>query len=484
MEDKNILGITTGKEDFSEWYSEVVSKAGIIDQRYPVKGFPVYMPWGMFLIKQVFSMLEDGLHKTGHEPVNFPVVIPEANLSKEKEHVKGFEKEVFWVTHAGDNELEERLFLRPTSETAMYPMYSLWIRSYMDLPLKLYQSVQVYRYETKMTKPLMRGREFFWIETHTAQRSEEDVEKQIEEDMKITKEVLDKIGIPFMLFESPSWDKFPGAEHTYAYDTLIPDGRSLQVATTHNLGQKFAKAFDIKFVNEKQEEVYAYQTCFGPGVSRIVSAIISVHGDDKGLVLPPDVSPVQIAIVPVPIKGKETEVSKKCESLMKKLRHYRIRCDNRVHRPGFKFNEWEMKGVPLRIEIGPRDVERNEATLVRRDSGEKYVIPDDDLESKIKELVDDIFSNMKFMAEKRFLSFVNDAKSFSEMESIISGQGGFVRVPFCSAEKDGEECAAKIDEIHAKVRGTIFGRKDNFQGKECIVCGKHARHMVYVAKAY
>ncbi|MBI2579917.1 MAG: proline--tRNA ligase [Candidatus Aenigmarchaeota archaeon] len=477
------LGITSGKENFTEWYSEVVSKAGIIDQRYPVKGFPVYMPWGMFMVRRVAGMLEKGLEGTGHQPVNFPVVIPAASLSREKEHVKGFEKEVFWITHAGDNELEEKLFLRPTSETAFYPMFSLWVRSHNDMPLKLYQSVQVYRYETKMTKPLMRGREFFWIEAHTAQSTMERAESQIQEDMDIMKGVLSDLAVPFMLFERPSWDRFPGAEVTYAYDTLLPDGRSLQIATTHNLGQKFAKAFGIKFLNEKQEEEYAYQTCFGPGISRMVSALICIHGDDKGLILPPSVAPVQIVIVPIPLKGKEEEVEEKCMDISRKLGKYRVKYDGRNCRPGFKFNEWEMKGVPLRIEIGPRDAEKKEVTIVRRDSGEKYVVPDDDMQAKIRELTDDIFSRMKFGAERKFLAFVSEAGSMKEMEAKLD-DGGFVRVPFCSTGREGEECAAKIEGLHAKVRGTLFGRKESLKGTECVACGGPAKHEVYVAKAY
>ncbi len=301
--------------------------------------------------------------------------------------------------------------------------------------------------------------------------------------MSIAKEVFTSLAIPFMLFERPSWDKFPGAEQTYAYDTLLPDGRTLQIATTHNLGQKFARAFDIKFADEKQEEEYAYQTCFGPGVSRIVAALICVHGDDKGLMLPPSISPVQIVIVPIPFKGKEEAVGEKCASMMKKLRNYRLKYDDRQQSAGFKFNEWEMKGVPLRIEIGPRDVEKNEVTIVRRDTGEKYVVPDEDASDKVKELMQEIFDSMRLSAEKRFLAFVNEAKSMKELEGLLDN-GGFVRAPFCSVGKEGEECAAKIDGLHAKVRGTLFGKKDDFSGKQCIVCGGHAKHMAYIAKAY
>ncbi|HLD49396.1 MAG TPA: proline--tRNA ligase [archaeon] len=481
------LGISAKRSDFSEWYNEIVRKCGIMDIRYPVKGFPVYMPWGMFMIKQVSSALERELEATGHFPVNFPVLIPEKNLQKEKEHVKGFEKEVFWITHAGENKLDERLFLRPTSETAFYPMYSLWIRSHADLPLKLYQTVQVYRYETKMTKPLLRGREFFWLESHTAQKSNEDAEEQIKEDMQISRKIFSEIlGIPFLLMQRPEWDKFPGAEYTYAYDTLLPDGRTIQIATTHNLGQKFAKAFDIKFSNDSGIEQFVYQTCFGPGVSRIAAAIIAVHGDDKGLVLPPGIAINNAVIIPIMIKGHEEDVLKKCQDVYDNLKKYpRIRAcvDLRGHRPGFKFNEWEMKGVPLRIEIGPKDVENNQLTAVRRDTGEKIPISiDENIGEKISGIFDRIFDNLKEKAEKSFKERIFEAKAFDDLKKCV--EHGFVKVPFCSIKKEGEACAEKIEkEAGAKIRGILFGSKEKPHGS-CIVCGKDAKYVIYAAKAY
>lgn len=477
-------GIKTNKENFGEWYLEIVRKCDIIDQRYPVKGFPVYMPWAMFIIKEIYKAYETKLEKTGHVPVTFPVVIPKANLSKEKEHVKGFENEVFWITHAGQNELEEPLFLRPTSETAIYPMYALWIRSHKDLPLKAYQSVQVYRYETKMTKPLMRGREFFWIETHTVQKTMELASKQVVEDMEIAQSVLDEnLNVPFMTFERPAWDKFPGAEYTYAYDVLMPDNGVLQVATTHNLGQKFAKAFDIMYENENGQKVYAYQTCFGPGVSRHLAALISVHGDDFGLVLPPHISPIQIVIVPIYIKDHEDQVRKKCIELEDKLKNkYRVKFDDRDHRSGFKLSEWEMKGVPIRIEIGPKDMEQKKITVSRRDIKQKMQINENDIEH-IEKLMNTMFSDLKIKAKERIEENIRSASNLKELQDIIEKKGGFVKVGFCSIDKDGEKCAELIEkEVHAKVRGIRFGSQEF--SKSCIVCNKEAKHTVYVAKAY
>jgi len=316
------------KENFSEWYSEILKKADLVDIRYNVKGFVVYRPWAMYMIKRIYSWFEQELEKHGHKPCLFPLVIPPKNFEKEKEHVEGFEPEVFWITEAGKKKIE-RLALRPTSETAFYQMYSLWIRSYTNLPLKLYQSCAVYRYETKATRPLIRTREILWAEAHDAFASEEEALAQVKEDMKTTRSVLwEKLGIPFMFFRRPAWDKFKGAIDTFASDTLLPDGKILQLPSTHYLGQNFAKAFDIKFKDEDGKEKYVYQTCYGPATSRILAAFISIHGDDRGLVLTPELAPIQIVIVPILIKGKEEKVMKKCKELKEKLeKKYRVELD-------------------------------------------------------------------------------------------------------------------------------------------------------------
>ncbi len=477
-------GITAKKSDFGEWYNEIVRKCDIVDIRYPVKGFPVYRHWGMFIVKQITSALEQQLEEAGHKPMNFPIVIPEKNLSVEKEHVKGFHEEVFWITYAGKNVLEEKLFLRPTSETAIYPMFALWIRSHADLPLKMYQSVQVYRYETKMTKPLLRGREFFWIETHTAQKTNEAAVRQVAEDMRIANNVItEKLAIPFLLLQRPEWDKFPGAEQTFAYDTLLPDSRCLQIATTHNLGQKFAKAFDIKYTNEKEQQTHVYQTCFGPGISRMTAAIISVHGDDRGLIMPPNIAPVQAVIIPILIKGKEKDVDKHCKELLDKLKKtgLRVQYDSSDKSPGFKFNEWEMKGVPLRIEIGPKDIEAKSVTVVRRDSSQKKQIKEKDV-LEINKMLDEMFEDMKEKAQKDFSARISTCSSMKEGEKQV--EKGFVRCNFCSLNKEGFACGERIEkELGAKVRGVLFSKQEKPFGA-CIACGSEAKHVVYLAKAY
>jgi len=480
------LGLTVKKSKFSEWYIELVRKAEIIDQRYAIKGFEVYMPWGIFLVREVSESLEEELEEKGHRPVRFPVLIPEKNLKKEAEHIKEFGTEVFWVTHGGENKLTERLCLRPTSETAIYPLFSIWIRSHKDLPLKMYQTCQVYRYETKMTKPLLRGREFFWIEAHTVQKTNKDAIKQVEEDMSITNVVLaDKLALAFYLFERPDWDKFPGAESTYAYETLLPDGKSIQLATTHNLGQKFAKAFDIQFTNQKGKKVYPYQTCFGPGVSRIVGAIVAIHGDDKGLVLPPEIAPIQVVIIPILKKGSEKKVMKKCGEVFGKLEEeFRVKLDDRNYRPGFKFNEWELRGVPIRIEIGPKDVKEEQIVLVKRDTGERVIVKDDDdLIKRVKDSLNVIFLDLKEKAESNLINGTNEAKSKEEMKKLV--KKGFVKVPFCSI-KTGIKCAEKVEkEIGAEIRGKLFGIKEKPKPKDkCIICGKKAKEIVYIARAY
>lgn len=253
-------------KNFSDWYNEIVSE--LIDLRYNVKGFIVYKPWIMRMIKILYGIWEKELEKNGHEPTLFPVVIPPENFQKEKEHVKGFSPEVFWITEGGDSKLTEKLALRPTSETAFYQMYALWVRSYNDLPMKLYQSCSVYRYETKATKPLMRGREFLWIESHDMFANEEGAKQQVRDDMDITRKVLlENLGIPFIFLERPQWDKFKGADSTFAADTLMPDGKILQLPSTHLLGQHFSKAFNVQFIDERGNKIHPYTTCYGPPIS-------------------------------------------------------------------------------------------------------------------------------------------------------------------------------------------------------------------------
>ena len=471
-------------EDFGKWYLDIIQKAEIMDIRYGVKGFPVFMPTAMGVIKQIERLFEEELEKTGHKPVAFPVVIPEKYMTKEEKHIKGFCDEVFWITHAGKKKLKERVCLRPTSETAMYPLYSLWVRSHLHLPLKLYQTVSVYRYETKMTKPLLRGREIRWIEAHTAQKTYKDAQKQVEEDMTMFENVaVDKLALPFVLVKRPKWDTFPGADESYAYDSLLPDGQILQIGTTHNLGENFAKAFGIKYTDRKGKKKNVNQTSFGPGIMRILGALISIHGDDRGMILPPGVAPIQIVIVPIYTKRTEkfkAKVLEKAAEIFGKLSDkYRVHLDDREQfTPGYKFYDWELKGVPLRIEIGPNDVENHNVVIVRRDALEKIVINEDDLETKIVEAFSDTFYELQKRAQAMLM--IEDVKDYTELKKKVK-KGGIYRIEFCGKEK----CAEKLkQETTAEVRGTLFGKEEKVKKKKCDICGKKASIISYVGKAY
>jgi len=397
--------------------------------------------------------------------------------------VEGFKPEVFWVTEAGDRKLEKKLALRPTSETAFYQMYSLWIRSWRDLPFKRYQSVAVYRYESE-TRPFLRGREFLWIETHNAFATHEEVLKQVKEDMEISKKVIwEKLGIPFLFFRRPPWDKFAGADDTYAADTLMPDGKVNQISSTHDLGRNFAKAFDIKFLDKDGKKKYVWQTCFGPGIWRIVAALIAVHGDDKGLILPFDVAPIQVIIIPIVFSDEDMKkVVKKCNQIKKVITDAGFRCDVdlREETPGWKFNDWELKGVPIRIEIGPREVVENQVTLCRRDTGKRISVKDSELVEKIKQLKDDILENLKKKAKKAFDEGIKHVAT-KEFLMELMRKGGIAKVNFCGRE----ECAMEIKEATngAKVRGVPLDLEEKPTGN-CVWCGKKAKEVVYIAKAY
>ena len=321
MTKQNDMGITVKKDDnFSEWFTELMKKAELADTRYNIKGFPAYMPWAVRSIRKITRMWEAELEATDHEPLLMPVLIPESNFHKEAEHVEGFSLDVFWVTGAGDKVFEERLALRPTSETALYYMYGKWIQSYKDLPFKRYQSCSVYRHETKMTRPFMRTRELHWTEAHNVFRTEEDAFDQVREDMRITEKLLyGEMAIPHIFFKRPQWDKFGGATNTFAADALLPSGKVLQLPSTHMINQSFSEAFGVTFKDDDEKEKLGWITCYGPCHSRNYGALITFHGDDKGLILPWSVAPKHIVIVPILLKGKEEPVFKKAKELFADL---------------------------------------------------------------------------------------------------------------------------------------------------------------------
>ncbi len=478
-------GITAKKsENFSEWYTQVVQKAELADVRYNVKGFVVFRPWSVKTMNNMFKILEDELESKGHMPALFPALIPESNFRKESEHVEGFLPEVFWVTKVGSDveRLEEPLAMRPTSETAIYKMYSMWIRSWRDLPLKIYQRCQVWRYEGKATRPFIRGREFYWIESHDAFSTEKEAVQQVKEDMEITENTLHKkFGIPFIFFQRPEHDKFAGAVHTYAADTIMPDGRVLQLPSTHLLGQNFSKPFDVKFIDSDKKEKYVWQTCYGPAVSRIFAAVIGLHGDDKGLVLPPEIAAVQIVIVPI-LKDGDTKVMKKVSELYKKLKDkFSIAVDDRKeYTPGWKYNYWELKGVPLRIEVGPKDVKNKQMVIVRRDTGEKTIAKETDVK-KVESILKAIQNDMIMKADKYFKKNIYEIKKFDELKNVLENKGGLIKTEWCSRKECADDMKEKTN--GGAIRGKAFGREEKPKGM-CINCNNKSKEVMYIAKQY
>ncbi|MFP3951450.1 MAG: proline--tRNA ligase [Candidatus Bathyarchaeia archaeon] len=470
------------KEDFSEWFDNVLLEADIADDRYPVKGFTVYTGWGFSIAKRIIRMLEDRLEDSGHDPMQFPVVIPEDSFRREEDHIKGFSSEVFWITRAGDHEMERRLILRPTSETAIYPMFNLWIRSHQDLPLLMHQTCNVYRYETSATRPLYRGREFLWNEAHTAHADLQDSERQVREAIDIYRSVYDELGLSYIMLKRPDFDKFPGALYSVAFDTWNPDGKVNQIGTVHQLGQNFARAFDLTYEDEEGEQRYCYTTCYGMGFGRTVAATISHHGDDHGLVLPPIVAPKQVVIVPIYFKGKISMVKGYAEEILNALEGEGIRVkfdsDERVT-PGEKYYKWEMFGVPVRIEIGPREVDSKTVTLVRRDTLEKTSVDLEDMVPCIREMFYDIFQNLRLRSLRMMEESITDAYSINEIRGHING-GNIARINWCGKPA----CAFELkDMVSGELRGTRWD-VDEEPDSDCIMCGGEAEHIAYVSRTY
>jgi len=476
-------------KNFSEWYSEVIQEAELADLRYNLKGFIVNRWLAVKAMKLMYLLYEEELEKTGHKPHWFPALIPGENFEKEAEHAKGFTPEVFWVSGASSSGklLSEKFALRPTSETAINMMFKEWIRSWRDLPYKIYQDCQVWRYETKATRPFLRGREFHWIEAHDAFATQQEAEAQVLQDMRMTENIMHKeFGVPFIFFKRPEWDKFKGAVYTCGADTIFPNGKIVQQPSTHYFGTKFSKAFGVKFTNKKEKEQYAHTTAYGPAIWRILASVISLHGDDKGLVFPPKIAPVQVAIIPILIKGKEKQVISQAKKIHKELNSagLRVELDLTEKTPGNKFYYWELRGAPLRVEIGPREVSSKTVVLARRDTGTKQQVKQKELIETIEKANKSILLNLCKKADGLLKASLSSAKTFKELKQIINSKGGLVRVNFCSVASDGKRCAEKIKtDMSAEVRGTKVDKKERATGN-CICCSKKAKHVVYIAKAY
>ncbi|MEM1582312.1 MAG: proline--tRNA ligase [Candidatus Bathyarchaeia archaeon] len=469
-------------ENFSEWFDEILFNADILDNRYPVKGFAVYKAWGSRIIRNILAILEQKLDETRHTPMLFPVVIPEDAFARESEHIKGFSSEVFWVTHAGDRELEKRLLLRPTSETAMYPMFALWIRSHADLPLKVYQSVAVYRYETKATRPLLRMREFLWNEAHTAHKSWDEAEKQVREAVEIYNHVFKRLCLGYLILKRPDFDKFAGAVYSIAFDAWNPDGRVNQIGTVHNLGENFAKAFEITYEDVDGVHKNVFQTCYGFGVSRVVAAIIAQHSDDHGLILPPDVAPIQVVIIPIIYKETEHEVNEYAMEVYEMIKDGGIRVhldDAEDKTAGEKFYYWEMFGVPVRVEVGPRDQRERKITIVDRVLLKRRVVNLANAVESIRELFKEVMRNLEERSLATLKEFIVDASDTSSLSEIIR-ERKIAKICWC----ESIECAEKIRELSG---GEIRGHRVDVEEKPekpCLICGREAKRVVYVARAY
>ena len=463
-------------EDFNEWYNEIVELADLCDKRYPIKGMNVWRPYGWKLMMYVDGLIREEMEKTNHQEVYFPLLIPESFFKKEEEHIEGFGKEVYWITHAGLNALEERWLLRPTSETAMYPIFSLWIRSHTDLPLKIYQIVNTFRYETKQTRAFIRVREIHFFEAHTCHVDFEDAERQIQEDKEIAVRLFKRLCLPFIFNRRPEWDKFAGAYYTISIDVLMPSGRTLQMGSIHQYRDNFAKPYEITYEAEDGKHKHCHQTTYGMS-ERILGALIGIHGDNKGLILPPEVAPHQVVITPIIYKGKETLVNDACEKFCEQLKKEQLRAfvDSREITPGNKYYEWEMKGVPLRVEIGPKDLEKKQIVIVRRDTGEKLFVPVESAIPTIRQTFEKISQHLATQAKKLLDSNIHRVHTLDEGKE----KQGIVEFPWCRTK----ECALEIENL---LEGNTLGEpieKDDCKAT-CPVCGKPAQTWMRFAKSY
>ncbi len=470
-------------KDFGDWFREVLINAGIMDYRYPIKGSGVWMPYGFKIRRNVLQIIRDLLDESGHDETLFPLLIPETSLVQEANHVKSFEGECFWVTHGGYEPLKVRYALRPTSETVIAPMLKLWIRSHADLPMKMYQIVNVFRHETKATRPIIRMREVATFkEAHTCHATCEEAEKQVQQAIKIYKQFFDSVGVPYVVSKRPDWDKFAGALYTIAFDMLCPDGRTLQIGTVHNLGQNFAKAFNITYETLEGGQDFIWTTSYGIS-GRGIAAVLITHGDDNGIVLPTKIAPIQIVIVPVPYKGKGEQVNEACEAVFHKLKNagFRVELDLRKDlTPGNKFYYWELRGVPIRIEIGPRDLENGVITIVRRDTLKKQTWKFDEVEEVIRSLSEKIFGDLKINAKSRLDERIYRVNILSEAKSLLKRKAGIVEVPYCGTDNCGHTLEEKVE---ARLLGFPENTEEKIVGK-CVICGKNAMKIVRVALAY
>jgi prolyl-tRNA synthetase len=491
MSDEQELGITESKEyNTGEWYAEVVQKAGLANYAPEgMSGFIITRPRGYALWEFLQNELDSRFKATGVDNVYFPMFIPESYLEREKDIVEGFDPEVAWVTHGGYEELEERLAVRPTSESIIAPYMSRWVRSHRDLPLRVNQWCSVVRWEATETKPFFRTKEFLWQEGHTAHRTRDDAWDETMTRLDQYETLYeDVLAIPVLRGKKPPHDKFPGADTTTTVEALMPDGKSVQGATSHYLGTSFAEAFDITYTDEDEEECPAHTTSWGLSW-RALGALIMTHSDDQGLVLPPTVAPEQVVVVPIWQEETKADVLEYAEGVAEDLRAdgVRVELDDRDERnPGFKFNEWELKGVPLRIEIGPNEVEDETLTFVHRPDGESTEEDRAGVAAAARDHFDEIYAKLYAAAEENLDGNVREAEGRNEILGTIGQHGGYVKAPWCG----DEECEAEIkDQIAAEIVMVPFDDGEGaveptHHGEACAVCGEEATDTAFFAKSY
>ena len=476
MADKKVEAITSMDEDFARWYTDVVIKADLTGYT-SVKGFMVLKPAGYAIWELIQKQMDERFKKTGVENVYLPLLIPESLLQKEKDHVEGFAPEVAWVTHGGVSELQERMCVRPTSETLFCDFYQKDITSYRDLPKVYNQWCSVVRWE-KETRPFLRSREFLWQEGHTAHATAEEAEERTIQMLNLYAEFCEEVlAIPVVKGQKTEKEKFAGAVSTYTIEALMHDGKALQSGTSHNFGDGFARAYGVQFADKDNQLKYVYQTSWGT-TTRLIGAVIMVHGDDNGLKLPPRIAPVQVTIVP--IQQKKEGVLEKAEELRTRLSSVaRVKVDDTDKSPGFKFAECEMRGIPVRGEIGPRDIENNQCILVRRDTGEKITVSLDNIEEEVAGLLDTIQKDMLETARAHRDSHTFVAKNWDEFKDIVENKPGFIKAMWCGET----ECEENIkDQTGASTRCMPFEQEQI--SDVCVCCGKPAKKMVYFGRAY
>jgi prolyl-tRNA synthetase len=477
------IGVTVKKSDsFSEWYTEVVLKSGMAEYA-PIKGCMILREHSYAVWEKIQEVFNRKIKETGHRNVYFPMFIPESFLKKEAEHFEGFVPEVAWVTEGGSTKLEEKLAIRPTSETIIYATFAKWIRSWRDLPIKINQWCNIVRWETKATKPFLRTREFLWQEGHTAHVTSEEAEEEVMDILGEYKNVMENyLAVPVLVGVKTDSEKFAGALYTTTLEAMMPDGKALQMGTSHNLGQNFAKVFNIRFIGEDEKEHQVWQTSWGIS-TRLIGALVMVHGDDRGLVMPPKVAPVQVVIVPITYKAADsTAILEKAKEILEKLKAKAIVAvldDRAEYTPGWKFNEWELKGVPVRIEIGPRDLKQDQVTLARRDTYQKSNAKMNKAVQTTEKLLEDIQKNLYAKAKATLEEKTTTVQNYDTFQKTLKDKGGFIKAAWCGNPK----CEEKIkEETGATIRLKPLEKEKAVTN--CVYCGEKNGEMVYFARSY